>query len=213
MGDLSSKDVSHDVRGFYIWELAYDGIPSPELVSGFDKHGYGLTKLEIEYAFINGRSGMRLIGCPHHDLRQEWISQEHKTHGSILNHAFICERKGYDNSARLQLATWGKTHPVMNQLLMIKPRWGFSFSMDWIGSDGDLFEILDYEFVGTDIDETIDMMAACEETFLGMDWDNVALQLSKKMDRWQDLDTSEQVRWKCDYLGIKQPGIRKNVWS
>jgi len=131
----------------------------------------------------------------------------------VLNSSFIWERKGYDGSARTQLERWSKTQPIINQLLMLKPRWGFSFSIDWIGSDGDVFEILDYGFSGSNLDETEDMRSCCEESFLSMDWDKVALQLQKRIDQWIDLDQHAQLIWKCDYLGVKRPGIKRTVWS
>lgn len=212
MGDLRKTDASYDPNGFYGWELDLPNAPSPSSVVGFDKHGYAMTKLEIDYAFINGRSGAKMAGCNYHDLRQEWMIQDQKTQGSILSHSFLLERKGYDRSAKAQLERWSKTNPVFNKLLGIKPRWGFSFSIDWIGSDGFVFEILNYEINGTNLDQVIDRKLSCEESFAHMDWDDAASRLMKKMEQWVDLDQVSQTHWKCDYLRIDQPTFISNVW-
>lgn len=205
MGDLVLQDVSYDPRGAYNWELSYDGTPSHDSVSDFDKHGYRLTKLEADYAFINQRSNV--------GLRQRWFLQEPKKSGSILDHAFILERKGYSGSARLQLERWSETTPTLNKLLMLKPRWGFSFSIDWVGLDGSVFEILGYGFDSGSFDETVESKCDFEDMVSRLDWDDVASGLAREVDTWMAMDTVSQAYWKCDYIGIKRPNINRCVWN
>lgn len=212
MVDLISTGAIYDSDGFYRWELDRRDLPLDQTVLDFDKHGYRLTDLETEYAFINGRPDANRRYRSHRELRQEWIRQDAHGDAASINHAFIWERKGYDGSARSQLERWRAINPIFGRLLAIKPRWGFSFSMDWIDRDGDPFEILSYDFVGIEFKETQDMMMQCLDSFVGMDWDSVALRLHRKMDQWIGLDQSAQTNWKCDYLGIKRPGIKRCVW-
>lgn len=213
MAKLIPLEAIYDHDGFYRWDLERRDIPNALSVSGFDKHGYRLTDLETEYAFINGRPDAHRIYKSHRELRQEWIQQESGHGAATLGHAFLWERKGYEGSARSQLEGWSRIDPIFRRLLAIKPRWGFSFSMDWIDSDGVPFEILSYDFVGIEPGETRDAMLECLDTFVNMDWNAAALRLHRKMDQWAGLDQTAQADWKCNYLGIKRPGIRTCVWN
>jgi len=70
MDDLSRLNGSFDPRGCYSWELDRKDVPSLDSISGFDKHGYRLTSLEAEYAFINGRPGIDRYHQSYRDARQ-----------------------------------------------------------------------------------------------------------------------------------------------
>jgi hypothetical protein len=213
MADIKLLDAKYDSRPSHRWELDRDSVPSPESISGFDKVGYHLTKLEMEYAFINGSNTNLRRSTDRYVVSSGWFSQDDTDRGAVLGSALLLERKGYDATARKQLSTWCDARPIFHKLLNIKPRWGFEFSMDWIGNDGATFEILHYEFHGTDLDMVDDLRKQTESKLNGVDWHDAAATVMRRTDAWKHRDLASQRHLKCELLGFKHMDIQRSVWD
>ncbi len=215
MTDLTLLNPTFDSNPFWCWAIDRDTVPGPESIELFDQNGYDLTKLEIEYAMFNedAKRYSKHRNHTHVAIKQEWFSQPVKSQGSVLNHALIFERKGYTGAALDQLNEWSKTHPILQKVARIRPKWGFDFSIDWADSNGNVFEILHYEFDGFDYNEVEDKRRDYEQRFLAIDWDDGAKRLLARKDEWHSLGFFEQSDYKCNFFGIDKERFKMVLWE
>lgn len=197
-----------------VWSKAIDKIlyePIPADLALFDQNGYDLTPLEQQYAHAN----MAPIAAHryHLALKYDWMSQPEKTEGAVLNHCNLFERKGYANAAREQLTEWSKHMPLVNKLLSLRPKWGLDFSMDYVDRQGNVFEILHWEYDGFEYGEIEEQRERWQPTLLHMDWDDAGQRLLKHKAEWHHLGFFEQSAWKCKYFGIIDERFKMVAWE
>lgn len=213
MVEIALLDASYDVRSAYLWELDRSSAPDIGMISNFDKVGYNLTKIEMEYAFINGSKTNLRASSDRYVISSRWFSQGPTNVGAILSSAMLLERKGYDGSALNQLIGWCNTTPIFYKLANIKPRWGFEFSMDWISQSGTSFEILHQEFHGTILDTVDEMRKKVESKLSTIDWDDAAAYMMRKIDSWKHLDLQSRRDFKSELLGFKPSRRLGSIWD
>lgn len=197
-----------------VWSKAIDKIlyePIPADLALFDQNGYDLTPLEQQYAHAN----MAPIAAHryHLALKYDWMSQPEKIEGAVLNHCNLFERKGYANAARAQLTEWAKHMPLVHKLLSLRPKWGLDFSMDYVDRQGNVFEILHWEYDGFEYEEIEEQRERWQPTLMHMDWDDAGQQLLKHKADWHHLGFFEQSAWKCKYFGIIDERFKMVAWE
>ncbi len=215
MNDLTLITRQLDPEPFYRNRLAdlQVRVPGPEYVELFDQSGYDLSPLEKLYAAANGQRF-----CAHrehrHAIRSTWLaSPPAKTDGAVLNHALLFERKGFAGEALDQVRQWAQANPLLYKLAKLRPKWGLDFSMDYADRDGNVFEVLHFEydsFVYDEIQARVDKYSAY---FTSIDWDDGARRILAHRDEWFDLDFQAQSAWKCDYFGIEHERFKMVAWE
>jgi hypothetical protein len=175
----------------------------------FDQNGYILTDLEQKY--YNSLTKHR--GPWEYSFQKPWFTQKYKIEGAILNHAMLLQRKGFANDAYDQLVELAKSLPLVWKVAKIRPKWGLDFSIDWTDQEGNVFEILHWEWDAFSFDIVEERKYIYENKFLNMDWDHVAQQMLQKKDEWHHLDFFAQSDWKCDYLGIEHEQFKMVCWE
>jgi hypothetical protein len=178
-------------------------------VSIFDQNGYILTKLEQQY--YNSLTAHR--GPWEYSFQKPWFTQAAKTEGAILNHSLIFQRKGFTGAAYDQLANWAESMPLIWKVAKIRPKWGIDFSIDWTDREGNVFEILHFEWDDFSFDKVSERKYRYENIFLSFDWDDVARKMLAKKQEWYNLDFFGQSAWKCDYLGIEHEQFKMVCWQ
>ena len=188
-----------------------DFTPTGKELDLYDQNGYDLTEIERLYAQANGVvvQGHRETK---HTIKQNWFEQEFKTTGAVFNHSLLFERKGYGGAARDQLTNWAKDINLFYKLLAIKPKWGLDFSMDYVDEQGNVFEVLHWEYDGFNYEEIQEMKLKNEYKLLKMDWEDVSEQILTRKQEWYNLDFFEQSAWKCDYIGIERERYKMVAW-
>jgi len=215
MNDLTLVASRLDPNPYYREPVADFPLPAPgpEYVELFDQGGYDLSALEKLYAAAN-----RQRFCTHrehrHAIRSTWLaSPPAKNEGAVLNHALLFERKGFAGEALDQISRWARTNPLLYKLVKLRPKWGLDFSMDYADRDGNVFEILHFEydsFVCAEIQDRIDRYT---RLFMSVDWDACARKILARREEWIDLDFDVQSAWKCDYFGIEHERFRMVAWD
>jgi hypothetical protein len=103
----------------------------------FDKEGFGLTELEVQYAnandfeFIDRGFGQRAIGT-------EWYENKdiQKYHPNFyIDHSFIMFRPYILGEARAQIQNNRKSLPKLAKLINIRPKMGLDISVEFIDGD------------------------------------------------------------------------------
>ena len=185
-------------------------MPCAEDLDLFDQNGYDLTVVEQHY-MTNNVSHHR--NRWHHCLKQDWIVQTPKINGAVLNHSLLFERKGYQGPALDQLKHWAKSLPLLYKVISIRPKWGLDFSMDYVDTAGNAFEVLHWEWDGFEYNQVQDRKLRYQDQLISIDWDDAAQHLLKHKDDWHHLDFFEQSDWKCKYFGIEKERFKMVIWQ
>jgi len=188
-------------------------VPPKEAVEYFDQNGYDLTKLEQLYAVANGAETTTHRNSEHITLRKEWFTADEDRQGPHINHALMFERKGYTGEALRQLETWAGYRPHFHKLVAMRPKWGLDFSIDYCDDEGNVFELLHWEYDGFEYNEIADKKARMEEFLLNQDWDERAKTMLERKEEWHGLGFFEQSDWKTKFFGIEKERFKMVLWK
>jgi hypothetical protein len=206
--DLSISEYQFDPNPYFT-ERAILGSITADHVRIFDQNGYILTDLEQKYY----KELTEHRGPWEHSFQKPWFTQPHKIEGAVLNHAMILQRKGFRDAAYDQLVELADDLPLAWKVARIRPKWGLDFSVDWTDREGNVFEVLHWEWDAFSFDKVEERKYIYENKFLNMDWDHIARQMLLKKDEWHCLDFFAQSDWKCDYLGIEYEQFKMVCWE
>lgn len=187
-------------------------LPTPEDLELFDQNGYDLTPLERHYAYSNFAKPKKHRDHIH-AIKFDWLVQDTRSEGAILNHSLLFERKAYAGRALEELKNWSKSLPLINKLLALRPKWGLDFSMDYVDRAGNAFEVLHWEYDGFDYNEVEVRKLQVEAKLVTIDWNDAAQQILKHKQEWYHLDFFQQSHWKCDYFGIPHERFKMVAWQ
>ena len=187
--------------------------PPKDVVDLFDQNGYDLTRLEQLYAVANGENTTKHRDGEHITLRKTWFTDDSPESGPHINHSVMFERKGYSGDALQQLKSWADYRPHFNKLVAMKPKWGLDFSIDYCDRDGNVFELLHWEFDGFEYNEIADKKTNMEEFLLNQDWNERAAEMLKRKDEWHPLGFFQQSEWKTRFFGIDKERFKIVLWK
>ena len=193
--------------------LNWDSLPSnsSELLELFDQNGYRLTKLESHYAGANSHP---FVTHGHEVcLRQDWFTGEESMTGPHLNHAFLFERKGYEEGALEQLKEFAKQNNLIHKLVNYRGKWGVDFSMDYVDTFGNSMELLHFEYDSCNLEEIQDIKGIAEEILAKVDWEAAARYFLIRKYEWINLEFFEQSKYKTDYFGLPAERFKINAWE
>ena len=213
MNDLKLVSCHFDPNPYWMNPLERKELPDVESIALFDQNGYDLSDLEIAYSKVNNDWSSLHRNYRHIALKKQWFTQELKTQSSVLNHALIFERKGYQGAALQQLTCWAREMPLLWKVARIRPKWGLDFSIDWADTQGNVFEILHYEYDSFDYDEIVEVKRNLEDLIKTTDWDQSAIRLLEKKSEWHHLDFFAQSAYKCSFFGLGPERFKMVLWE
>ena len=210
MKDLVLTENKFDPNGYWsepVGKLLF--LPTHEDLDLFDQNGYDLTVLEQHFMSTNAQAHRAHRSA----LKKPWFKQPLKVEGAVLNHSLLFERKAYSGAARDQLIRWSRKLPLIHKILSIRPKWGLDFSMDYVDTQGNAFEVLHWEYDGFSYEEIEAVKQYIEPILLNIDWDEAGRSILASKDQWHHLDFFAQSEWKCDYFGIPRERFKMVIWQ
>ena len=180
-------------------------------VQNFDQNGYDLSLVEQAYA--------NDANIPTRKIRDrvaivdDWFIQRPRISGAIVNHCYLFHRKQFVGEAFEQLQVMARQQPMLFKPLKLKAKWGLDISIDYVDFDGNVLEVLHWEWDGFNIDQVNAIKSDVEDKLINVDWDDAAKQLIKRKDEWYHLGFFAQSEWKCDYFGIPQEQFKMVSWQ
>lgn len=213
MNDLHPLNPVFDPNPYWTNALEQKEPPDVASLALFDQNGYDLSDLEIAYSRVNSDWSSVHRNYTHIALKRPWFEQKPKIEGSVLNHALIFERKGYRGAALEQLETWAQQMPLLWKVARIRPKWGLDFSIDWADTQGNVFEILHYEYDSFDYDEIVAVKKQLEHLIQTTNWDKSAATLLERKSEWHHLDFFAQSDYKCSFFGLGPERFKMVLWE
>jgi len=210
MQNLTLTKNKFDTNGY--WCKSVPGVILFPDVFLFDQNGYDLTILEQRYAKYNN-TFVSMHRDHRHALKKDWFKQSITTTGAVLNHSLLFERKAYSGDAKKQLIDMAGKNNLIYKILAIRPKWGLDFSMDYVDTEGNSFEILHWEYDGFNVDEVQSVKEKIEPVLAAIDWVDAGKQLLKRKDEWHHLEFFEQSDWKCKYFNVPKERFKMVIWE
>lgn len=189
-----------------------ESIDLKRTVDTFDQNGFDLTDLEILYAKKMDLQ-IKKVRHTHFVLKDDWFTAEPTDRGCHINHAVIFERKGFAGAAKEQMVELADRCPLIHKVLQIKPKWGLDFSVDYADSQGNVFEVLHWEWDTFDFEEIQQKKKQMDIFLLSQNWDKMARQLLEKKAEWHNLGFFEQSAYKTDFFGIEKERFKMVIWK
>ena len=189
-----------------------ESIDLKSTIDTFDQNGFDLTDLEILYAKKMDLD-IKKVRHTHFVLKDDWFTAEPTDRGCHINHAVIFERKGFAGAAKEQMIELADKCPLIHKVLQIKPKWGLDFSVDYADSQGNVFEVLHWEWDTFDFEEIQQKKKQMDIFLLSQDWDKMAKQLLDRKEEWYKLGFFEQSDYKTKFFGIEKERFKMVIWK
>tara|TARA_E500000178_G_scaffold320357_1_gene343407 strand:- start:23 stop:661 length:639 start_codon:yes stop_codon:yes gene_type:complete len=189
-----------------------ESIDLKSTVDTFDQNGFDLTDLEIMYAKKMDLD-IKKVRHTHFVLKDDWFTAEPTDRGCHINHAVIFERKGFADAAKEQMVELADKCPLIHKVLQIKPKWGLDFSVDYADAQGNVFEVLHWEWDTFNFEEIQQKKKQMDVFLLGQDWDKMAKQLLERKEEWYKLGFFEQSDYKTKFFGIEKERFKMVIWK
>ena len=173
-----------------------------------DPNSFDLVELEI--ALVKANTGERGKAVK---AGADWFRQEETRFGVVLNHGNVLYRRGYRGEAAKQLWRLAEQDGRIHRVLQQRPRWGLDISLEYISRQGDMFEILHWEYDSDNYDEIEELRQRYEPVILSTDWEEGARQLLKRKADWHHLHMKEQNKYKTDYFGFVEENYGRFLWN
>ena len=126
---------------------------------------------------------------------------------------FYFERKGFTGGAKEQMVEFAEKCPLVHKVLQIKPKWGLDFSIDYADAEGNVFEVLHWEWDSFDHDEIVEKKKYMDDFLQAQDFDEMALRLLDKKSEWHHLGFFEQSDYKTQFFGIEKERFKMVLWK
>ena len=189
-----------------------ESIDLKSTIDTFDQNGFDLTDLEIMYAKKMDLD-IKKVRHTHFVLKEDWFTAEPTDRGCHINHAVIFERKGFAGAAKDQMETFAEKCPLIHKVLQIKPKWGLDFSVDYADTEGNVFEVLHWEWDTFNFEEIQEKKKQMDVFLLEQDWNKMAKQLLERKAEWYKLGFFEQSDYKTKFFGIEKERFKMVIWK
>ena len=184
----------------------------PSMIDTFDQNGFDLTNLERLYAKKMDYK-IKKVRTTHWVLKEDWFTAEPTDRGCHINHAVIFERKGFTGAAKQQMEEFAEKCPLVHKVLQIRPKWGLDFSIDQADAEGNVFEVLHWEWDSFNFEEIQEKKKYMDDFLQTQDFDEMALRLLDKKSEWHHLGFFEQSDYKTNFFGIEKERFKMVIWK
>ena len=123
------------------------------------------------------------------------------------------QRKGFADEAYKEVAKLARRHPILHKVLRIRPKWGLDFSIDWVDRDGNVFEIVHWEWDSFSFSEILHKKEDVQKLIFKTDWEDVGKSLLRKKGEWHSLPFKQQSDYKCAYVGLDSERFNDVIWE
>ena len=218
MNDLILTSNTFEMNGYYTKGVGIFNHFSEktiyEMCAIFDQNGYKMTEVEKVYCDTNFPNRVKEYRNKDElSWHTPWMTQEFKREGAILNHCWLFERKGFADEAYKELVELCKKYPILYKVLKIRPKWGLDFSMDWVDSDGNVFELVHWEWDTFEFNEIVRKKQHAEKIIKKIDFDKQAKKLIETKSEWHLMPFKQQSDYKCESVGLSSERFNDVIWE
>lgn len=177
----------------------------------FDQNGYDMSRAEQVFAYYNGYNPKE--HRQRHTNKQVWMVDEDNSQVKAhINHCDIYQRRGFNGDALAQLREKAKSRPIYHKLIRMQPKWGVDISIDYVDHDGNVFELLHFEWDDIHFGEVARKKLQVEALVTSTDWEIQAQEMWDRRKEWQKLNFFAQSDWKTQFWGLPKEQFKEVIW-
>lgn len=163
----------------------------------FDNDGFQLNRLEQQYYVAQGIDIPECLGV--RAAQYDWFSII-EPGPFIIDHSLLITRCTYVGRAREQLERMSRVYPYLKKYLLLKPKWGLDFALEYSGEE--YVEVLHIEQDFDSYREALERKEYFEELVFRADWDLFVREIIKHKPFWEPLQGMERNDWKAQFWGF-----------
>jgi len=218
MNDLFLTTNTFEMNGYYTEGVGifkhFSEKTIYDMCAIFDQNGYKMTEVEKVFCDHNfPEKAKDYRNSSELSWHVPWMTQEFKREGAILNHCWLFERKGFADEAYKELAELCEKYPILYKVLKIRPKWGLDFSMDWVDREGNVFELVHWEWDTFEFNDIIRKKQQAERIIRKIDFDKQAKKLIETKNDWHLMPFKEQSDYKCESVGLSSERFNDVIWE
>ena len=175
----------------------------------FDKDGFDLNEYEAELYRRNGIAVQPLLN--RNANHYVWFDHIFSGKGIYFDHSLLMCRRSYSGDLAEQIRQKTQENPLLNKLLMLRPKWGIDVNIEFIFDDNTIMEVFHYESDYYDYDEYLENKKYLENFVLSTDFEYAAKKLRECKSLWEDLCGDDQTDYKARYFGFKRAYTTQKV--
>lgn len=184
----------------------------PEDLDLFDQNGYDMTTAEQCFALYN--SHVPQNHRKRYTNKLEWmVDLDMSSSGPHLNHCDLYQRRGFSGEALQQVRELATKWPIYHKLSRMRPKWGVDISVDYADKDGNVFELLHFEWDDFNLPVVLDKKTVVEQLVSDIDWDSKAKEMLERKNEWHHLDFFGQSDWKQQFWGLPKEQFKEVIWD
>jgi len=165
----------------------------------FDNDGFQLNRLEQQYYKAQGIDIPECLGV--RAAQYDWFSLI-EPGKFIIDHSMVITRCAYVGRAREQLERMSRVYPYLRKYLLLKPKWGFDFALEYAGNE--YLEVMHIEQDFDSYEEAVDRKAQFEQMVCNEDWKLFVTELLKRKVLWEPLQGMARNDWKARFWGFNK---------
>ncbi len=163
----------------------------------FDNDGFQLNRLEQLYYQAQGIETPECLGV--RAAQYDWITAINLGK-FVIDHSLVITRCNYIGDARKQLEQMSCKYPYLKKYLLLKPKWGFDFALEYAGDE--YIEVMHIERDFDSYQEAVDRKGQFEEMVYSEDWELFVSELLKRKALWGPLQGMARNDWKARFWGF-----------
>ena len=147
----------------------------------------------------------------HSSCTQQWYTDlDMSEEGLILDHSQILHRWAYRGEARESIERAARSRPILNKLLLIEPKWGIDFLIDYVTHEH-YFEVIHIEWDAVTYQEAVELKDRAEAFIESADWESGIQEIIERKSEWINLCSDDQSDWKAHFWGWERAFNSKKV--
>lgn len=164
----------------------------------YDKDGFELNKAEQKfYEAMSYPLDQEILN---HRCWQETFYHSVSDSGVFIDHAMILHRAHYSAGAKRQLEELKAKWPLADLLLRTKRKWGYDIAIDYLDTDGTIYEIFHIEYDDYNYQSFVKKLGELDTFIQSTDWDSISKEVIARKAEWQNLPGMKQTDWKTKFI-------------
>lgn len=175
----------------------------------FDKDGFDLNVFEAELYKRNGVQVQPLLN--RNANHYVWFDHKFAGKGVHIDHSLLMLRRSYAGELAAQIRQKSQQNPLLNKLLMLRPKWGIDVNIEFVFDDGSILEVFHHESDHCSFDDYVASKHELEQFVLDTDFKHAAHKLLETKHLWRDLCGDDQTDYKARYFGFNRAYTTQKV--
>jgi len=175
----------------------------------FDKDGFDLNHFEAGLYKHNNVLVQPLLN--RNANHYKWFEHKFTGKGIHLDHSLLMCRRAYSDTLAEQIRHKSQENPLLNKLLMLRPKWGIDVNIEFVFDDDTIIEVFHHESDYFEYEEYLNNKHKLEQFVADTDFADAAHNLLRDSHLWRNMCGDDQTDYKARYFGFNRAYTTQKV--